>query len=218
MVGEPGWGDPYDCSVCIVIEIPQNKHYNTESVVFFKNILEKYRIFSIVASRILMNILIVVILILILLYLLAYVVLSWNIRAIEKPLVSLFIQKVGKIPALIEVMRPYTEQREAFQHIIRLHTTAMVQETESLYDILGLNAKIQNDFHFLMELSVHMPRLQKDEYFLYIRDFIIAYEKMMYARFSELNRMIRYWNIFVQVKNMTGIGLILPGSMRAQVR
>lgn len=87
----------------------------------------------------------------------------------------------------------------------------MIQENKSIYDILELNMELQNDFLFLMQLSVHIPALQKDEYFLYIRDFIIEYERLMRSHFSELNRMIRIWNIFISIKNATGIGYLLPG-------
>ncbi len=165
-----------------------------------------------------MYILFSLILIFLLLSLSVYFTLRWYIRELERPLIWLFLEKVGKIPALIEVMRPYVDKKEAFRHIIHLHTEAMIQEYSSLYDILWLNAKIQNDFLFLMQLSVHIPRLQKDEYFVYIRDFIIEYEKTMHARFSELNTFLRYWNTFVKIKNMTGIWLLLPGSRRVQVR
>jgi hypothetical protein len=117
--------------------------------------------------------------------------------------ILLFLQKVAKIPALIEVMRPYVAKKESFDHIIELHTEAMIQEFRSLYDILGLNAKLQNDFLFLMQLSVQIPALQKDEYFVYIRDFIIEYERLMRSHFSELNARISYWNLFIKIKNYT---------------
>ena len=133
------------------------------------------------------------------------------VRSREDIVIQIFLQKVAKIPAMIEVMRPYVSKPHAFSHIIEIHTKSMIQENKSIYDILELNMELQNDFLFLMQLSVHIPALQKDEYFLYIRDFIIEYERLMRSHFSELNRMIRIWNIFISIKNATGIGYLLPG-------
>lgn len=143
-------------------------------------------------------------------YAIFFFVLSKYVAVQESILIDLFLGKIGKIPALIEVMRPYIDREESFDHIIRLHTQAMIQEFRTLYDILGLNAKIQNDFLFLMELSMHTKSVQKDEYFVYIRDFIIEYERLMRSHFASVNRAISYWNLFVKIKNMTGIGFFLP--------
>ena len=118
----------------------------------------------------------IIILVLSVLYIIAYFLLSKYVEFQERVLIDLFLGKIGKIPALIEVMRPYVAEEKAFDHIIKLHTQAMIQEFHTLYDILGLNGKIQNDFLFLMQLSVQIPKLQKDEYFVYIRDFVIGYE------------------------------------------
>jgi len=107
-------------------------------------------------------------------------------------------------------MRPFIAKKEAFHDIILVHTEAMIESNDSLYDILSHNAHLQNDFLFLMELSIHAPELQKHEYFLYIRDFMIEYERMMRKSFISMNESIRLWNHFITIKNMTGIGLLLP--------
>ena len=119
------------------------------------------------------------------LYITIYIVLSWRVKRLEGELLDLFIKKTSKIPALIEVMRPYVDKSESFSPIIRVHTEVMIEELQSIYDILSHNAQIQSNFLFLMQLSVHVPWLQKDEYFLYIRDFIIDYEKRM-GRLSDI--------------------------------
>lgn len=184
---------------------------------FFKNILEKGQNTPILESNFTMKILIFLICSYILLYMIPFFLLRRMMRSKEDPLIDLFIEKVGKIPALIEVMRPYVAKKESFARIIMFHTQAMIQQSKSIYDILGLNTKIQHEFLFLMKLSMQIPTLQKDEYFVYIRDFAIEYERMMRFRFAKLNTMIRYWNLFVQIKNATGIGLILPGQKRVEI-
>ncbi len=115
-------------------------------------------------------------------------------------------------------MRPYVVRNEAFDPIIRLHTMIMIEEIHSIYDTLEHNSRLQKEFLFLMQLSVHIPKLQKHEYFLYIRNFVIEFERQMRAEYAEMNRAIRFWNIFVQGKNLTLVGYFLPGRIRADIQ
>lgn len=105
-------------------------------------------------------------------------------------MLDLFMKKTSKIPALIEVMRPYVSKKEAFEPITLLHTKIMIEEQKSIYDILENNARMQRDFLFLMHLSIEIPDLQKHEYFLYIRDFMIDYEYQIKGLLTEANRAI----------------------------
>lgn len=152
-----------------------------------------------------------------LLYGVVYTVFSKRVKDEEHALLILFLRKVSKVPALIEVMRPYVVKDEAFSPLINVHTESIIESNNSLYDVLEHNARIQNEFIFLMKLSVHSKELQKHEYFLYIRDFIIEYEKNMKSRFESMNQSIRIWNSFVRIKNATGIGWLYPGSEMAEV-
>lgn len=140
-----------------------------------------------------------------LIYALVYMVFSNRVKDEEHALLILFLRKVSKVPALIEVMRPYIAKEEAFSPLISVHTESIIESNNSLYDVLEHNARIQNEFLFLMKLSVHSKELQKHEYFLYIRDFIIEYEKSMKLRFISMNHAIRLWNSFIRIKNATGI-------------
>ena len=115
-------------------------------------------------------------------------------------------------------MRPYVARNDMFQSIIRLHTMVMIEEIHSIYDILEHNSRLQKEFLFLMQLSVHIPEIQKHEYFLYIRNFVIEFEHQMRAEYSEMNRAIRFWNLFVHGKNLTLIGYLLPGHIRAEIQ
>lgn len=134
-----------------------------------------------------------------------YTIFSNRVKQEEHALLVIFLRKVSKVPALIEVMRPYVVKQEAFAPLIAVHTESIIESNNSLYDVLEHNARIQNEFLFLMKLSVHSKDLQKHEYFLYIRDFIIEYEKNMKQRFVSMNSAIRYWNSFIRIKNATGI-------------
>lgn len=144
-------------------------------------------------------------------YIAFYIFLSRRVKKVESRIIDIFHRKISKIPALIEVMRPHIAKSEAFDSITRSHTEVMIQSQRSIYDLLGHNAKIQNDFIFLMQLSQAAPALQKHEYFLYIRDFTIQYERDMRWLFASMNRAIDNWNQFIHIKNMTLIGFFLPG-------
>lgn len=165
-----------------------------------------------------MNIFLSIIALIIVIFLIVAFFLLRYLKSEESIVIVIFLQKVSKIPALIEVMRPFVAKEESFDSIVAIHTEAMIQECHSIYDILGLNGRLQNDFLFLMQLSVQIPELQKNEYFVYIRNFVIEYERMMRSHFWGLNKAIQYWNTFVKIKNMTIIGFILPWRKRMEVR
>ena len=107
-------------------------------------------------------------------------------------------------------MRPYVVDSAAFGTITQLHSETMVQRYVSIYDLLENNARIQNEFLFLMKLSIRIPELQKDEYFLYIRDFIMHSEKDIHASFAFFDAEILRWNRFITIKNFSLIGFLLP--------
>lgn len=108
-------------------------------------------------------------------------------------------------------MRPYVADPSAFDTITELHSRSMVQRYDTIYDLLEHNARIEHEFLFLMQLSMRIPELQKNEQFLYMRDFIIQYERDIRGLFSSVNQVIAHWNQFIHIKNMTIVGLILPG-------
>ena len=118
-------------------------------------------------------------------------------------MIDIFLQKIAKIPALIEVMRDSVYDSKAFDTIISLHSESMIHEYDGIYLLLEHNARIQREFLFLMKLSVQIPELQKMEYFLYIRDFIISYERLMHEGFGTYNLQIDRWNRFIRIKNYT---------------
>ncbi len=151
-------------------------------------------------------------------YLALFFIFRSSVQKIEWSIVDIFLSKVAKIPALVEVMRPYVVDEKAFETICSLHSDIMIHRHDTIYDLLEYNARIQNQFLFLLQLSVQIPELQKHEYFLYIRDFIISYERSMYTKFSLFNHAVSFWNIFVLVKNWTIIGLLLPWRSRIETR
>ncbi len=112
-------------------------------------------------------------------YIAFYFILITPVKATEKEMVEIFHQKVSKIPALIEVMRPHVLEERAFDLITSLHSETIIRDYSGIYHLLEHNARIHDQFLFLLKLSVHIPDLQKDPYFLYIRDFIISYDRNM---------------------------------------
>jgi hypothetical protein len=154
---------------------------------------------------------------LLIIYIAFYIFFLSAVKREERALLDIFLRKISKVPALIEVMRPYIVKPEAFDPITRVHTMTIIESSDSLYDILAHNASLQNEFLFLMKLSQHAAGLQKHEYFLYIRDFIISYERDMKSKFLSMNQVIQNWNRFVRIKNMTLVGYLLPGSQRSSI-
>lgn len=147
------------------------------------------------------NILLFLVLILFLAYLGTYLFLRRKIQKKEKEIIEHFLKKIEKIPALIEVMRDLVHDPAAFTPITTLHSESIIRDYRGIFLLLEENMKIQREFYFLMKLSAHIPELQKREYFLYIRQFILQYEEEMEELFSEYDALISRWNIFINIKN-----------------
>lgn len=137
------------------------------------------------------------------LYLSAFFILRRQVLSMERKIIDIFLKKTSKIPALIEVMRPFVAEQKSFDSTIELHMEAMMQAVDSLYSVLAINTKIEKEYSFLMKLSVQIAELQKNEQFLYIRDFIMQYEREMRAQFAGYNISVQRWNRFVSIKNYT---------------
>ena len=73
------------------------------------------------------------------------------------------------------------------------------------------NARINDQYGFLMRLSMAIPVLQKDAYFIYIRDFVMSYDRMMRDELKSYDAGVIEWNRFVHIKAYTVIGYLLPG-------
>lgn len=132
-----------------------------------------------------------------------YILLLSRLQDQEQKVVRLFVEKTAKIPAIIEVMRPFVFDIRAFDTITQLHSQAMIHRYDTLYDLLEHNARIQHEFGFLMKLSMQIPQLQKDKYFVYMREFVIQYEHDIKKHFTVINHHIMLWNRYVSIKNMT---------------
>ena len=157
-------------------------------------------------------ILIAVLLLFILGYLYFYYTYSRKIRNIEYFIVDIFLQKLSKIPAVIEVMRPYVvDQHWAFDLLTHLHSESIIYKYNSIYALMEHNAKINDQYSFLMRLSIAIPELQKDVYFLYIRDFVMAYDTTMKRELIKFTSLVKIWNRFVFWKKFTIVGYLLPG-------
>ncbi len=156
--------------------------------------------------------------ILIVLYLTLFFSLGSRIKKSEDFIVDIFLEKMSKIPAVIEVMRPYVADPNAtFCHMTRLHSEGIIHEYTTIHMLMEHNARINDQYSFLMKLSMAIPDLQKDTYFLYIRDFVMSYDRMMRTELPIFNTHIRKWNWFINLKNWTLIGYVLPGRKYLEV-
>lgn len=158
----------------------------------------------------------IIVFLLILLFTIAYacfyIYFIRKIKRSEKYIIDIFLQKISKIPAVIEVMRPYVIDPEiAFNLMVWLHSESIIHEYATIHNLLEHNARINDQYWFLMRLSMAIPPLQKDIYFLYIRDFVMSYDSMMKSELPIFNSLIKKWNIFVRIKNYTLLWYLYPG-------
>jgi hypothetical protein len=98
-------------------------------------------------------------------------------------------------------MKLHTVHGDICTEMIRLHRAAIVSRTESVYDFLELNSRIQREFSFLMKVSAKIQDLHRDGNFLYIRDFLMFYEMNMTRMIESYNRSVTDYNRLIVYKN-----------------
>lgn len=135
----------------------------------------------------------------------------------EQKIISLYKEKIDKIPAFIEIMSKNTAHKDIFLEIIHLHKIAIISNIGSIYDLLENNSRIHREFLFLLKVSARIQHLHKDGNFLYIRDFIIFYESTISKELLFLNSDIERYNDSLQRKNLTLIGLLFPIKKRIKI-
>jgi hypothetical protein len=62
-----------------------------------------------------------------------------------------------------------------------------------------------------------IPLLQKDIYFVYIRDFVMSYDYMMRNELPIFNALVKKWNLFIRIKNYTILGYLYPGQEKVEM-
>ncbi len=151
-------------------------------------------------------------------YWIVYRILLLKIKKSEQYIIDIFLQKIAKIPAVIEVMRPYVvDQKSAFELITKLHSDWIIHEYWSIHSLMEQNARINDQYAFLMKLSMVIPDIQKSDYFLYIRDFVMSYDVLMRREIPKFNQFVKKWNMFIWIKNALLIGYFLPWNKKLEV-
>lgn len=133
-----------------------------------------------------------------------------NINAKETYIIEVFFWKVNKIPALVEIMKQYTNHPDIFEDILYLHKLGIIYNIKTIYDLLELNKKINREFQFLMKLSAKIPELHRDGNFLYIRNYVIFYENSLEKTIDTLNNDFASYNRLIKIKNLSILGFLFP--------
>lgn len=141
-------------------------------------------------------------------------ILSKKVQKSENVIISQFLLKVSKIPGLIEVLRPFVADENNFELLTKLHSAAIIHNYETIYSLLEHNARINEQFAFLMKLGMQVPELKANTELIYIRAFVLEYEEKMKKFFREYNDSAEKFNKFVTLKNATIIGFLLPGKKK----
>lgn len=149
----------------------------------------------------------IIIFTIIIVYNIVMIVIIWNkrnkISLNEIYLIDTFYSKVNKIPALVEIMKKYTNHPDIFEDILYLHKLGIIYNIKSVYDLLELNLRIHKEFQFLMKLSAKIPELHRDWNFLYIRDYVVFYEKKIEKDINSLKKDFEDYNNLIRKKNFS---------------
>lgn len=80
-------------------------------------------------------------------YLVVYVDLHRKMKYSEDRVVDIFLEKISKVPAVIEVMRPHiVDDKKAFELITHLHSEAIIQVYDSIPMLMEQNAHINDQY------------------------------------------------------------------------
>jgi hypothetical protein len=123
--------------------------------------------------------------------------LKQKIQSMEGRVILEYRKKLGKIPAFIEVLRRNGVDEEMYTELIQLHSDAVLSGKDDIYAILGHNDAIHRKFLFLMQISVRIPSLNSDEYFHYMRDYIVSYERNMKESLINVRKALQSYNAFI---------------------
>ncbi len=136
--------------------------------------------------------------------------LKQKIQSTEGRVISQYRKKLGKIPAFIEVLRRNGVDEEMYADLIQLHSEAVLSGKDDIYAILWHNDAIHRKFLFLMQVSVRIPSLNSDEYFHYMRDYIVSYERSMKESLTGVRKALHGYNAF--------IGRVLPWKRQLEIQ
>lgn len=136
--------------------------------------------------------------------------LSKTIKEKEIEVISLFFWKINKIPASVEIMKKYIRFEGVFEEIIYLHKLWIIYNIKSIYDLLDLNNRIHKEFIFLMKLSAKIQELQIDWNFLYVRNYVVFYEKNIEKEIEKIDILIKKYNRYIKLKNFSIIWFLWP--------
>ena len=128
----------------------------------------------------------------------------------ERKIVGAFMEKITKIPALVEVMRKYISDERVFENIIRLYERSVSSKYAVMYDVLEENKALHGEIAFLLKYAVKTPLLHKDGNFHSARDRILFYENPLQKHLGVLNGQIVSYNRLRKWKNITLIGFLFP--------
>lgn len=133
-----------------------------------------------------------------------------KIMAKRYRLFRVFSDKIGKVPAFIEIVSKHTPHRDVFIELIELHKRAIIAGNGNLAHMLELNARIDREFRFAMRISAKIPGIHRDGVFLYIRNFVIFYDHEIRNLIETMESEIHTYERLRLMKRFTVFGNLVP--------
>ena len=99
-----------------------------------------------------------------------------RIYLIEQLLIERYRSKIDKIPAIVCVLQNHSRKLNEYTELTELHRVAIISPTNTIYDLLEINAHITDRFSFLMRLALSIKSTARDGNFITIRESITTLE------------------------------------------
>lgn len=146
-----------------------------------------------------------------------FLVLNYRILRFEKKILEVFTTRTDNISALYEVTKDTLQKHaEIFDEVLALRKKefTLMNISHTLESCIELEKQIHHEINFIFQVCNKNPGLIKKKEFLYIRDIMMSKSHEIWQLMKKYKKIIEIYNTFIQIKNFTLIGLILPFSKK----
>lgn len=136
-----------------------------------------------------------------------------KLKSLERKILTLFLSRTHSIPALYEVSHDFlTKHNEVFSEslLLKKREFSLYESSPSMLEILELEGKIHHEINFIFKVCNKHPKLVRDGKFIYLREVFIEKSQSLGKNIDFYKRMAQKFNFFVQIKNYSLIGFLLP--------
>jgi len=144
----------------------------------------------------------------------------YKLKKLEASIMSLFRSRTDTIPGIYEVSKEHLSKHEdIFKESLRLRKSefSLFEDNSSFTTILQTESHIHHEINFIFKVCNKHPKLFKNGNFIYLRDSVIQKSTALGDLVKLYKHMIKKYNSFIDIKNYSLIGMLLPISKKNEL-